>query len=840
MRCFELHCQRDGCAQEIPDHGSGKPWTYCPNCGRATGHIVLSLDDALLHVPMNKPETQSISISNSGRSPIAVSVSLISDIDGVTIATSKPPVLTVRPRIAEQVYIDVPPLSSDVSRLATVIVRSGDGALPDGEDPWNCEKAREREATLDLEAVVDRPAELEPSESVALFRQDVGERIVTIRNKGNEPAVISQFIAPTGYRAEVVGGVNTVRGGGEIRCKVTRDWTKPAWPKDWLKVRVNNGSCPDVELHCSTTADVRPLLQAIIGIDFGTTYSSVAFRECRYHKEQDSVLFLAPPNEEERFPSVVWISHQGEIACGDRAKARLDAEPNAGYLFAEIKTLLRDHDPQEYPRIEPTSREFDYRAEAYALAERWLGSNWKHEIVTRYLEWIYQLCMVPKLNDKYGTTDADVHYIFSLPVLDHGIGDDEQSQVVGDIQFNMQQANMAACLRAAGFPYDENPANSKVSFEFEPACAVLGLLHKPDTASGIDNANWPLLGAFPYQVKNGDKVAVFDSGGGTTDVVLAKVKEEEDGRYALQVTRCLGVGHDLETFGGEYVTRRLLTELNRANGVLPADSVAPKEETVDDFPSDWFTPVRQFDGLRIHMAVGDSPIMFDTAQRVKFKLATSQPFETKYVGAVGQEEPTTIKPTLLYYLTRARLKSLSEQLEARVLKADERKEVRYYLLVGGNTRLKFLQRWIELQMQDQNPAASRRILLLPDGYRQLAVAYGAAWVPDARVHNAAPYEVTVQLDTQVVLRLPKFQAQDVHPKPKNFEMGAGTKLTVEVRAQVPEGEYKVATAEIVNPYPGTTKVQTETSLHNGEITVSYCLGEIGAAEPVRTALTYRL
>ena len=549
MRCHELHKQPEGCTQEIP--ADGVAWRYCPRCGRATGHITYQPPDCKLSVPLQAAKRCQIALRNEGLTPVNVSVQLEAGLEGVRLLSylTTASVDTRRPHYIE---LEVPPLEQSEYRLATLLVEVQDAPREVEGDPWDTPPMRP--LRLPLSAEVEAPAELRPIEEIALFREGVAERIVTLENRGGTRAEVADVVPPRGYEVVPLQESNRVAGGERLRYKVRRKWHEAAEPESLLVVKTSDGHSYAIELHSALHGDIRSEPQAIIGIDFGTTFSSIAFRECRGHPDQhDDVEFLLPPGESEfRIPSRAWLSLQNELVFGSAADRRYEGLEAESFRFREMKSLLRNPQAAE---VDPAYRQ----EEGIAFARRRFGENWGEALVSEYLRWMYQTCIQPELARRFGTTEADVLYIFSVPVLDFNRD--------GQPQYERQLASMKRCIARAGFPLYEDAADNRVEFQFEPVCASLGLLHPPrdvvqDRQGTGDRAGkWPVLGSPGYPVQEGDRIAVYDSGGGTTDVVLARVGMDEKGTISLAIEQCLGVDSKAQTFGGEWVTDRVFEAL---------------------------------------------------------------------------------------------------------------------------------------------------------------------------------------------------------------------------------------------------------------------------------------
>jgi hypothetical protein len=557
-----------------------------------------------------------------------------------------------------------------------------------------------------------------------------------------------------------------------------------------MLLRMADGQTFRTLLYCPPVESSAPLPLAVVGIDLGTAFTSVTFRECRHNPLlDDPVVFLRPPGEEkERFPTRIWVGAQGDLVFGSRATEVHREDETAGFLFREIKTLLRGRSRA------PEFIDLGWRHnEAIALAQRLFGDAWPQALATRYLRWLYEKTIVPELERRFGTANVNVRYVFSLPVLDYAI-EGTEGRAASSRLHQIQRAQMSECIRQAGFPEEQT------EFQFEPVCAALGLLYPP-----IDEPDWPRLGGRRCPIETGHSVAVFDSGGGTTDVVLMRADvEEQSGRVSLEVQSCLGVGTQGETFGGELVTTDLLRAL--------------QDPTLVRMPPG----ARWFEGeMNVEVVLGEDSrrLERDLAEDLKMELA---PITCERV--LRNREQTIIYPIVLERLMVSYLASLAEELLERVFTEVDRAETRYYLSVGGNTYIAPMQRWIQKFMQDEEEGvASRRRLDIPERYRKLAVAWGAVWVPDARIRNAVPYDLEVASGSDVLLTFRRNTAQEAFYHLSRFQMGPRERREFALHAVVDGGRHRVERRAIVNPLDETALLDVWVGVQNGVVSLSYRL-----------------
>ncbi len=513
MRCMDIHNESDGCLQDIP--GNARDWRYCPQCGRPTGHVLAP--DCRFELTQGLEEPRTITLRADGCTAITASVSL--DSTQVRFDPTQLTNLVIDPQRNEQIRMIVAPLQSS-SDLGHLIIQSDDAPLDPNGDPWGqtCLGRARRPFRVSIRGLIDRQMKIEPMQEVLIFRDGVPERTVELENPSREPLRVEEVGCPAGYRATPLEAL--IPAHSSYSFSVRRVWNENADADAQLFFHLKNGQRVSADLLSLDVGGVSELVRAVIGIDFGTAFSSIAFRECRNHPTlEDDVVLLKPSGEDRsRFPTRIFIGNNGDLVCGSAATKRYHEDLTAGFLFREIKTLLRSPDELQF---HPEEKGKDA---AIRIAVERFGENWRQELITQYLAWLNRTVIKPELNRRFGDMQVTVQYVFSEPVLDSS---HEQPE-----QYPLQHGNMVECVRNAGFPMD------RVDFQFEPVCAALGLLKQPSDAD-----DWPKLGSGRWPIAKGDRIAIFDSGGGTTDVVLAEAEIDEDVHITLKVLHCLGVGH---------------------------------------------------------------------------------------------------------------------------------------------------------------------------------------------------------------------------------------------------------------------------------------------------------
>ncbi len=785
--CYQIHQERSGCEYPIPIR---EKWRYCPACGRATGHI--NKPDGSFQVEQNNVATRQVALRNVGVSAVAVVISLEKLVEGLQFGQQQRRNLVISPGMAENISLQIPSLTDPCSTfLGYLCIESQDGEKHKTDDPWSTAKARV--TRVPLTANLEIPAIIRAVQEILLFREGISERTLELVNDGTMPGEVVDIRTPPGYAW--TGDLSRISGGMRLSFTIRRDWGVSVEDYSQCVVTTADDQQLNVILYSFPQKKVQEVPHAIIGIDFGTAFTSIAFRECRNHRHlQDDVTFLRPPGEtDDRYRTRMWIGNDGDIAFLSKANELYEENPAAGYLILEMKTLLRlndDEDAKIY--IYPERR----RSVAIQFLKGRYGAAWQEMLVTEYLRWLYRSTIQPELKYRFEYYDVNVKYVFSIPVLDYA---------TDKTQYEMQVRKMESCVINAGFPKE------CVEFQLEPVCAALGLMYYPQ------DSDLPRLGSPQFPICSGDRLAVFDSGGGTTDVVVAEADvDAQNQSVKLRIERCLGQDHDASTFGGEEIT----------TGV----ELALRGKLRETIGSDWYKGELNWDAI-FSSESGNSDSR-TKAEKIKIELAANN-------GQAVSKGRIVIYPLLLDKLAIPKLRSLDEALLDYVFTEDSRSTVRYYMAVGGNTYIPYVGKWISKFMQDDQDESNRR-LKLPDRYRNLAVAYGSVWVPDARIQNAVPYELHVIAGNNTLLILPKDTSQEIIMKYRSFQLPHHASMTLNIKIVLHNKAYSVQEYLFSNPYDQDVMLDTWTDLQQGELRISMKLRDIDEDDRTPAVIKYKL
>ena len=756
MHCHQIHA--DGCSTPLQAH-----YAFCPGCGRLTSALstppaptisfaagstaaYVSLQvrglcnlivkarfesAAPLRLDVNgaASETRSMRLPASGdATPKTISLPLI------WIAAAPPPV--------------APPLQ------IPLYLTSLDGPPRDGFNLESVNRARVWEPFY-LLVSSPRPAQLEIETAVLVLDGRARQRALTLANSGESALQLRPPLWPAGFEIEAGAGNWTLAAGAR------RSWNVRALPN----APVGETLVPICDARGNIVGEIRLLVPApqalatrtryVAGVDFGTSGTSVWKRDGRDDRLPATAIqdahAVAGRDDARRFPSVLYVSFRGGFETGFyigyQAVQKQKEDAHAGLWVREMKTLLREAD-------EPYVATF--------------GPNYRVDILLRrYLEKLRTQIINPELQ---GGDAASVAWNFSLPVLDSHRGGSRQL-------FELQKGRLESAIRAAGYV----GVGDTLEFFTEPYCAAIYLL--------LQHGNYRYPQFDPP--RDGDYACIFDSGGGTTDVVLGQL-HLEDGRLRFEEISTLG-GYlssenggepSVATFGGEALTRTTaiylsiwendagktydylryeVAELARA-GQLRGKSGEEVYKNLSEVAAR--APGQETILVTPRVPIGDAirdnpwsrhPDLWDKTEGYKRQLAglgapgARADLALPALTSDGEPHRVTIaRDEFDKVVVDRRLGAIGDEMKARVFgqNADQNVpapiEVKWVFGVGGNCRVRRVQDWL----QEFFPGGVQELTLhnasgIDESDRMLAVAGGAVWASRAAQDNVLPYDLRV-------------------------------------------------------------------------------------------------
>lgn len=569
----------------------------------------------------------------------------------------------------------------------------------------------ERKESVQVTLKPAEPLEIKVFPNALFYTSGSHSRSFVLRNTGGIAVVVKSIHAPIGFVAKPVDGSaeqTLVPAGPPVKYVLER--TDPdAKPGELVVFGTKAGapgSVTPAELALASVLPIVPISPPIratrvIGVDFGTSNTSVVFRDTT----DDFVKFL--PGEDtalgERWPSAILVKGRSS-ADWIFGQAAIDGYlPGKHRLVNELKTYLRRSD-------EP--------------CEEWLPECSKQRLLAWYLSELRRQVIEPFLAEYDGPVTQEVHFVFSLPVLDSGELAD------------LQKLRLMEAIQAAGFgdPTDE----SKFSYPTEPECAAMFFLRQSRTDSS----------RFPFD--DGDRILVFDSGGGTTDIALCTVKVQGNdmslGSDIRQVGAYTPEGRRADPsmqFGGTTVTQGLGFITNKAK----PDKLLPIALSEHQLPPEMYS---EFDSTE---SAGLAPEDPDRYPYSRWYNRFKKMYERFEHAKLDLSNDSTISKSLLYaeglydltedlYVEREWLNQVVDVDMEPLIRSMiqdlfpdplDRSKIRYAFAIGGNSNLAQVRKWLE-------PHFLNRMADLDRAERNLAVPGGAVFLYNTRF-SFLPYDM---------------------------------------------------------------------------------------------------
>ena len=770
----ELLCQnihREGCPQKI-----APGFAFCPTCGRPTvgvdiaaltPHLTLAAGTRNLKLPLTIIGQRGMilraQIAQSAPLRFATSDGLVERFTGPIPAPAAPTRMTIHLPLA---WTGQEPPPVDVPCQIEIQITTHDGAPRDGFDNSPNNHARHW-PPLHLRIGSPLPAQLEIETALILLNGRTRQRELILSNAGEAPLSLQPPITPVGFELEAP---HNSHGGWTLPARTRRAWKIRALPNaktgETLVPLLDNAGqkLGEVRLLVPAPVAVASRTRYVIGVDFGTSGTSIYKRDGRDDRLQATALLdnkaRLGVDDPKRFPTVLYISFRGGNESGfyigyEALQKQQQKEGDRPGLFVrEIKSLLRTD-------REPFIAEF--------------GPNYRVDLLLRrFLQKLYAQIIEPQLE---GGNAASVTWNFSLPVLDSHHGG------AGEL-FKLQKSRLETAIRGAGYV----KTGDALEFFTEPFCAAVYLL--------LGHGNYRYPGGKPPQ--DGDWACIFDSGGGTTDVVLGRIRLEQ-GQMRFEEVSTLGGYREngasgVTTFGGELLTRKtaiylsvwqgeqskedksyqlLLHEVARlsrqgALGGRDAKVVGDDLRTIAVQAAnneELFTQPTVTLGTRVKpnpwLEFGQ---IWDDVERYKRQMASlALPSAmTKLAFPSRESDDKTFAVAIVRrefdeVVVNRRLASMGEAMRREVFGDAQNVaapiEVKWVFGVGGNCRVRRVQDWLhEFFGQSDSVQDLTRVSggVADESDRMLAVAGGAVWANKASRDNTLPYDVRVERAGEIV------------------------------------------------------------------------------------------
>lgn len=746
-------------------------WVYCPSCGRYAGRIVPEGKELRFAVAPGQGTLKTVRLDNPGHTAIVYRADIdpvgVIDLPDGYAGECRPGGDILRLNIET-----LPKVGTDL--FIRLVTRDGPRSAA---DPWAEPEERPHDPIpIYLEEVA--PSRLVVLPELVFLSDNQRSRQIKLHNEGRDELKVTLPPLPAGISYELPEHrphltVN-VPGGGVVPVGVVlsasgKDTVAP------LRFTPTGGEPVTIQICRNTLSDREVMPAYIVGIDFGTRNSSVFVRRVLGRGTRDEIDAAVKDEQgSARFPSALYRDKDATWYFGSEALRRYEAAgANAGVLVRNVKSLLY----RKEERYAEHGRDFRRRS-----------------LVIRFLTHIRQKA-AEFVQSRWGEDldSAGALYVCSLPVLDPE-------------KYPLLEEEMAVITREALVPsaFRSEPLENFVRFAPEPLCAALYIL----------------LGRDDVGIAHGHHIVVFDSGGGTTDVVLGRVDIGAGARLSFEVIDQVGLSERRQTFGGNDVTRALWKQqLNRVRfeerfalqadiealiqaaptGNSPALELAREEyleaqvyfrydEAVD--PLKIAASTGRHDDADLGKAIPNS-VLWDEDEETGLPAV---PPEAQYVTALDLAEVVETYLDDVLGPVEDEFFGGPDGIDARF----DRAQIDYIFPIGGNSLLSRFQKGLRSLF---DVTAAEKLVLLSQKEIMEAVARGAVYYPDAHLSNVASYSLElVQIIDGTARRLWSAPANAALQGLKNrmrpqIPFGHGS-IRLELRARAGSQSGVLARAEI--------------------------------------------
>ena len=525
MSCPSRECGR------LIEYGE---WRYCPECGRRTCMLVCEDGDRpqqkfLSGMDELKPK---IRLRNTDQSAAKV-IKCKATCNGreLTVTPSAAPDIKPGALQSFEALLDLPKSVQNAEVIFEITSDDGDrGVWPNN---WDDSCVRSWSVTVDVRIVEAGDIEVYP-EAVFLSPEPNDKTAdFQLVNRGGAAAVVNRITGPldavdsSGQRLSYPLRVEP--GETRITLKAPDGSDVTQLNGESVELHIQGGSSKKLPILVPKAEGVKVVPAYVVAIDFGTVNTSIAVWEVG--KPWDETVLIENEEGLPRFPSEMFVPFSGSglsYEFGGTAARRWSAEileeKPRGFLVKQLKTELRSSGDR-------FAKDYGPGYSKDKLARRYFS----------YLKGLIDSHFVSATGYSPGS-QVEVLYYVSVPVLDRrGFGDDR------DCPDYQQQLHSTQCAvegdpndpsdQGAGFP------KGQVRYVLEPASAALYCFNR-------------LRDRGRLVLEGDDKLCVFDSGGGTTDICVMDV-DIADGEPRFAVLGVCGEAAGGLQFGGERVTKEL-------------------------------------------------------------------------------------------------------------------------------------------------------------------------------------------------------------------------------------------------------------------------------------------
>ena len=765
MTEFECHCGFR------PDADQG--WRFCPECGSRLGNAI-PRSDVCFELTEGRAKTCHFELVNHGPAPITYHLSLYGPqgqlAEQIAIRGPADGTLLGQDSLMIPIAVEAGWANTAWASDGWVMLRISSNDAP-RHDHWVLPERRQQNVRISIRRT--GPGRLEVRPELLIFSQQGQKRSVTLRNVGGQSLSVYALRPPAGYRltgglAELAQGETNLAPDESLAGEVVLDQplgTPPCF--EWSLSTVQGANYPMTFLN---TVQYGPTFTPsyVVGVDFGTTNSAILVRRLGRNGQPDE--YRWPPGEEKLFPSMMYWTGQDWL-CGELAQTAYVKSRDKSRLVEGIKQWL---------------------GAGGEILPDWPGHVSLDDLLRSYLQFLKSQ-VAATIEHSWGDDleEVRIFYVFSVPVLD-GTGERHEEQ----------QRRLERIARQVFLPPDrqDQATDQWAAFPSEPVCAALYLLM-----------------AHQAQIEDGGIYAVFDSGGGTTDLALVRVRIDGNREIRLEVLATTGLTGEAASYGGNAVTDDLLEVLDQTRQLHARVLSAQPEVEPRSLRADL---KQRTDSDKITLCRGETPP------------------ELGLVPLQWDDVPEESRWARMADLTAAvelRINAVFEPIESAIFTAHEddvgwpsRQEIHRIFLVGGNSLVprlqlavgKFFQATSDGRLCGLDGEENIKQIRLPgevppppglldEEAALLAVVQGTARVFGAQLTEGAPYRLILEVRTQ---REPEWlPLMDLPPnstpgaRREVFELvGLGDSLQVRLRVEAPPSEGIVAVDEIVSTHAEPT------------------------------------
>ncbi len=516
--------------REIVAEGCSHPveasWTFCAACGHRLGSLAFGAPRVEAQGDAGSIE---VPFAREGWASVRLATRLVGDAGGRARGVSAPD------RATGSGSVVVRYAGADASAYEASVGYRTDSVRREATNLWLPDELGEERILGGLAVRREEEGRIELEPAVLPLGSRTPKRRFAVVNAGGRALRVRTPTLPPGFRLREAepspSGLHTVYpGGGRVEFEAER--VEAGAPGSSVRLEDEAGSAvASLSLLSLPELAATEVAQFYIGVDFGTSNTSIVVYDS-YNEDRRLLpypgVYAKGFDDEFRWPTVIGLrGGEATWTYGYEAAAEISADTRYPIL-RELKTMLRR---ETLPLIGGTGVDAG-------------------EVAAWYFERLLRDVVEPHLAGVVPGVTPTVEFVLSLPVLDSG----EEGMEAGR-QRDRTLAAFRRALERAGFP-----EGTRVTTVSEPVAAATYILQsylKDGSAFGATTVG---------SLADGDLVGIYDSGGGTTDVVLFRV-DLKTTPIGMRELRQFGTtsfeaedtraGRLEKTFGGEVVTREV-------------------------------------------------------------------------------------------------------------------------------------------------------------------------------------------------------------------------------------------------------------------------------------------